>query len=134
VQVFPPLGQVHPGPAIVTSVKPAGTVSVTVTVPLVGPGEAPLLTVTVYVAASCPGAKLPECVFETLRLAQVLMTMFRISLAALVSETNRGTGIVSEAYAPRLALKAGGVGAKLRFTVAVPGGGEFWPGFAVYVV
>src|SRR5262249_32805977 len=31
------------------------------------------------------------------------------------------------------ALNAGGAGAKLRFAVAVPNGGEFAPGLAIYV-
>ena len=33
---------------------------------------------------------------------------------------------VLEAAAPELVVKAGGAGAKLRLTEAVPGGGEFW--------
>jgi hypothetical protein len=45
VQVAPP--QVHPVPAIDTNARPAGTVSLTVTVPLVGPAPAALLTTTV---------------------------------------------------------------------------------------
>jgi hypothetical protein len=40
-------GHVHPEPAIDTSVSPEGTVSVTVTTPLVGPAKFPFLTVTV---------------------------------------------------------------------------------------
>ena len=55
-------GQVHPAPDIDTRVKPDGTVSVTVTVPLVDPALAPLETVTLYVAFCCPAAKLPVCV------------------------------------------------------------------------
>ena len=43
----PLAGHVQPVPAIDTSVRPVGTASVTVTVPLVGPAPAPLLTVTV---------------------------------------------------------------------------------------
>jgi hypothetical protein len=54
VHVVPPAGHVHPVPAIDTSVIPVGTVSVTVTVPLVGPAEAALEIVTVYVAFVCP--------------------------------------------------------------------------------
>ena len=38
--------QVQPVPAMETSVRPAGTVSVTVTRPVVGPAAAPLATVT----------------------------------------------------------------------------------------
>jgi hypothetical protein len=44
-QVF--VVQVHPDPAMDTSVSPDGSVSVTVTVPLVGPALAPLDTVSV---------------------------------------------------------------------------------------
>jgi hypothetical protein len=47
VQVVPPPGHVHPVPAIDISVSPEGTVSLTVTVPLLGPAPAALLTVTV---------------------------------------------------------------------------------------
>src|ERR1700675_4081653 len=56
--------QVQPVPAIETSVKPAGAVSVTVTVPLVGPAFGPFETGTVYLAACCPWGKWPACVFE----------------------------------------------------------------------
>jgi hypothetical protein len=38
--------QLHPVPAIDTSVRPEGTVSVTVTVPVLGPAPAALLTDT----------------------------------------------------------------------------------------
>ena len=37
MQVLPGVGQVQPAPAIESSVSPAGTLSVTVTVPKVGP-------------------------------------------------------------------------------------------------
>ena len=47
VHVVPFAGQFHPVPDIDTSVNPDGTVSVIVTVPLVVPAPAPLLTVTV---------------------------------------------------------------------------------------
>ena len=46
-------------------------------------------------------------------------------LAELESGMKRGIVKVLEAAAPALAVKAGGVGAKLRLTVEVPGGGEF---------
>lgn len=52
-------GHVHPVPAIETNVKPEGTESVTVTIPLVGVALAALETVTVYVAPFCPWKKLP---------------------------------------------------------------------------
>ena len=45
VHVLPP--HVHPVPIIETSVSPDGAVSVTVTVPLLGPALAPFDTVTV---------------------------------------------------------------------------------------
>jgi len=54
---------VQPVPAIDTSVNPAGIVSVTVTVPVVGPAVAPFDTVTVYVAPCCPCVKFPVCDF-----------------------------------------------------------------------
>jgi hypothetical protein len=50
-----------------TSVKPEGSVSVTVTAPLVGPVPATCCTVTVYVAPVWPWVKLPVCVEATLR-------------------------------------------------------------------
>jgi hypothetical protein len=52
-------GHVHPVPLIDTNVIPAGTVSVTVTVPLVEPAPAPFDTVTLYVAPFCPCVKFP---------------------------------------------------------------------------
>jgi hypothetical protein len=42
LHVFP--AQFHPGPDIDISVKPAGTVSVIATVPLVGPANAEFMT------------------------------------------------------------------------------------------
>src|ERR1035441_8728378 len=57
VQVAPP--QVHPVPAIDTNARPEGTVSLTVTVPLVGPAPAALLTTTEYALPACPCGKLP---------------------------------------------------------------------------
>ena len=50
-------------PAIATIVSPDGTVSVTVTVPLVAPLPAAFDTVTVYVAFACPCVKFPVCAF-----------------------------------------------------------------------
>ena len=46
--------QVHRVPAIETSVRPEGRVSVKVTVPLVVPAFAALETVIVYVPPCCP--------------------------------------------------------------------------------
>ena len=62
------LAHVHPVPAMETSVKPEGGVSVIVTSPLVGPAPAALLTVIVYVAPFCPCVKLPVWAEATLRL------------------------------------------------------------------
>ena len=62
-------GHVHPVPLIDTRVIPAGTVSVTVTVPLVEPAPAAFPTVTLYVAPVCPCVKLPACVLAIARLA-----------------------------------------------------------------
>jgi hypothetical protein len=45
--VFPPLGHVHPVPAIETRVMPVGTVSVTVTVPEVGFDDTAFVTMIV---------------------------------------------------------------------------------------
>jgi hypothetical protein len=56
-------GHVHPAPSIDTSVSPVGTVSVTVTVPLVGPAPAAFDTVTLYVAPFCPWVKFPAWLF-----------------------------------------------------------------------
>jgi hypothetical protein len=53
----------QPDPTIDTSVNPDGKVSVTVTVPLVGPLPVLSDTVTVYAAFCCPSVKLPECIF-----------------------------------------------------------------------
>jgi hypothetical protein len=61
VHVFPEHD--HPLPDIDTNVSPDGTVSVTVTVPLVGPAPAALDTTTVYTAPVCPCVKLPLCSF-----------------------------------------------------------------------
>ena len=44
-----------------------------------------------------------------------------------------GCGKLLEAAAALLALKVGGVGAKLRLTVPAPAGGEFWATLAVKV-
>jgi hypothetical protein len=44
VHVLPPLGQVHPSPAMDIKVIPAGTESVTVTLPCVAPAAAQSVT------------------------------------------------------------------------------------------
>ena len=58
---------IHPVPVIDTNVSPAGAVSTTVTMPVVGPAEALLETVTVYVAPVCPWRKFPVWVLLMLR-------------------------------------------------------------------
>ena len=79
VQEFPE--QVHPAPAIGTSSGPVRRLSVTIIVPFVGPADASLLTVTVYVAPDCPWIKLPEWFMETVSLGGGLTAMFVASLA-----------------------------------------------------
>ena len=64
------LVQLHPEPVIDVSVKPFGSVSVTVTVPLVAPAPDAFDTVTVY-DPLCPCVKLPLCVDATLSTAVV---------------------------------------------------------------
>src|SRR5205807_941929 len=112
VQVLLPLGHVHPVPLIDTSVSPAGTVSVTVTVPLVGAAATALLTVTEYVAPICPCVKLPLCVLETLTTGLQELMMRTLS-AAFESAINREIGSVLDAAAPLPAVNSGGAGAKL---------------------
>jgi hypothetical protein len=73
-------GHVHPEPDIETSVMPDGTVSVTVTVPLVDPALAPFETVTVYVALCCPSLKLPVCVLAILRDGGKLLIEFCVTV------------------------------------------------------
>ena len=51
--------------------NPGGALSVTVTVPEVGPAPAMSFTVSTYVAPIWPCVKLPACVFWMLRLAAV---------------------------------------------------------------
>ena len=73
---------VQPLPAIETSVRPAGTVSVTVTAPLAGPAAAPLLTVARYTALVCPRAKRPACVSAMLRAGAGKISVGSVALAA----------------------------------------------------
>jgi hypothetical protein len=63
VQVLPT--HVQPVPANETRVIDVGSVAVTVTVPLVGPAPAALLTATVYATPFCPCLKLPVWVSTT---------------------------------------------------------------------
>lgn len=89
VQVF--AAHAQPVPAMDTSVNPAGIVSVTVMVPLVGPAFAPFDTVTVYVAFCWPCVKFPVCVFVianaggiALPAAKVTITGVKVPLIATV--------------------------------------------------
>ena len=59
------------------------------------------------------------------RIVRQILTVKRF-FAAPVSAINLGTVSEADAAAPAAAVKAGGVGAKLMLTVAVPAGGEFW--------
>ena len=66
--------QFHVAPPLIdTKVRPVGTASVTVTVPLVGPAPAVLLTVTVYVAPLCPCVKFPVCALPMLNTGGLAM-------------------------------------------------------------
>jgi len=86
VQVSVPKVHVQPVPLIAVAVSPVGSVSATVTVPLVGPGPT-LLTVIVYVAPVCPCVKLPVCVLFTVRSATCVIVVgsLAVSLAVLIS-------------------------------------------------
>src|SRR5262245_17945161 len=53
-------GQLHSVPVIAVAVSPVGSESLTETVPLVD-AEPLLVTVSVYLAPTCPRKKLPEC-------------------------------------------------------------------------
>ncbi len=65
-----------------TSIRPEGTVSVTVTVvPSVGPVPFLLSTVTVYVAFSWPCVKLPVCVLVIASTGSIIVVM-SLALAA----------------------------------------------------
>jgi hypothetical protein len=69
-------------PVIDTNVNPLGTVSVTVTVPLVAPAPAALLTVTEYVAPLCPCVKLPVCALVMLSTGTRAIVVESVALAA----------------------------------------------------
>ena len=96
-------------PDIETSVRPAGNVSVTVTVPLVGPAAAPLLTATVYTARSGParsaGVGLVDAQYGVFR----LMIVESVALA--------GTNLRRTRW-----RCSGGDAASTAFTVAMIGG------------
>ena len=77
---------VQPVPAMDTSVNPVGIVSVTVTVPLVGPPVWPFDTVTVYVAPCCPCVKFPVCDFAMARSGGPMGLIIAESLALFGAE------------------------------------------------
>ena len=73
--------QLHPEPVIETTVSPVGGFSVTATAPLVDPAEAPLETLTVYVALVCPWAKFPVWDLPMLKTGGTATPMTVTSLA-----------------------------------------------------
>ena len=85
---------VHPVPVPLTNVRPAGSVSVTVMVPVVGPFAVLLVTVIVNCAPSCPCAKFPTCVLAIVKSGRALMT---ISLFAPNEPAAPGAGNVRTA-------------------------------------
>src|SRR6187551_2865777 len=80
--------QTHPPPAAAVGVSPAGSVSLTVTTPLVGPPPM-LVTVSVYVAPTCPWRKLPVCVLVRARseAGMIVVGSDAVLLAGLGSPT-----------------------------------------------
>ena len=78
MQVSVPRSQVQPvplravGPSVFCTL---GSVSVTVTVPMVGPAPTLLLTVIVYVSPEEPRGKLPVCVFVIVKLARATFSV-----------------------------------------------------------
>src|SRR6185295_14300996 len=79
--------QLQPMPVAAVGVRPAGTVSLTVTVPDVAPAPE-LVTVIAYVAPVWPCVKLPECVLLIVRSATtalIVVMSLLLSLAVLVS-------------------------------------------------
>ena len=56
--VAPLTPQVHPVPLAAVGVRPAGTVSTTLTAPMVG-GPPTLVALMVYAAPTCPWVKVP---------------------------------------------------------------------------
>src|SRR5207249_413059 len=88
LRVHGPAGAVQdqPVPAIAVAVRPAGTVSVTVTAPLLAPS--PLLcTVILYVAPVCPCVKFPLCVFVIVKSGNcmIVVVSFAVLLPVLIS-------------------------------------------------
>ena len=107
----PPAGQVHPVPTIDISVIPDGTVSVTVTVPLVGPAPAAFDTVTLYVTPVCPCMKFPVWLFRTLKTGGFAL-MIVLSLVLLLADAPPDTDTEFNSGVPAFAA---------TFTVTVIG-------------
>ena len=85
---------VHPVPDIAVMVRPAGAVSVTDTDVAANLSPAPrLLTMTEYVAPTCPCEKLPLCVLVTVKSGGTRITvesvaeLFPVSLSPAVVVT-----------------------------------------------
>src|SRR5215467_13235371 len=91
------------------------------------PAWAPVPNGSVLVFAIASPVSKPA-IFVTYGYSRIVrqILMLKMFLAALGSAINLGIESELEAAAPLLALNVGGAGAKLRLTVAVPGGGEFW--------
>ena len=92
-----------------TSVSPEGSVSVTETVPPVGPAEAEFDTVTVYAAPFCPSEKVPVWVLE------ISNTGRGSALSVAVAEGDPPPDTVTE-------FKVGGIALAEIFAVTVMGG------------
>jgi len=74
-------------PPMAVAVRAAGKVSTTVTVPLVGPAVALLLTTNEYVAPVCPCVKLPVWLLTMLSTGWALMVRARELCAVLPPES-----------------------------------------------
>src|SRR3989442_9353858 len=105
--------QLHPAPANPVAVSPAGTASLTVTVPLLTAPPA-LLTLIVYVAPTWPALKLPAWVLVRARSGPVLIAVASLAVffAPLTSPPPDTLAV--------LVTLAGGPAA--TFTVRVSGG------------
>src|SRR3972149_6323899 len=101
VQVSVASVQLQSVPLNAVAVSEAGSVSVTVTAPLVGP-EPLLVTVMAYVAPVCPWVKLPVWVLVMVRSGNWMTVVgsFAVSLPVLVSPPpETGAGLVTLAGA-----------------------------------
>ena len=103
--------QLQPDPLIAVAVSPVGSVSVTLTVPVVA--TPPLLvTLMVYVAPVCPCVKFPMCVFVIVKSAgaraETVVASFALSFEVLLSpppETVAVFVIEAAAFAATLTVK-----------------------------